>query len=122
MAVLTISGVHKSFGSVKVLDDINLDVKSGEFIALVGPSGCGKSTLLAIIAGLEKASAGTISIGDRVVNMQSTTYRSFGPFLKESEPEAQIAAQPAVMKRPVIRDGATWYLGWEPETEAKLTT
>jgi multiple sugar transport system ATP-binding protein len=68
MAVLKISGVHKSFGSVEVLKDINLAVKSGEFIALVGPSGCGKSTLLAIIAGLEKASAGMISIGGRVVN------------------------------------------------------
>jgi multiple sugar transport system ATP-binding protein len=67
MAVLKISGVNKSFGAVEVLKDINLDVKSGEFIALVGPSGCGKSTLLAIIAGLEKASAGTISIGERVV-------------------------------------------------------
>lgn len=59
--------------------------------------------------------------GDRAINKQSTTYRSFGPFLKESEPEAQIAAQPTVMKRPVIRDGAAWYLGWEPATEAKLT-
>ncbi len=68
MAVLNISGVYKSFGPVEVLKDINLDVKSGEFIALVGPSGCGKSTLLAIIAGLEKASAGIISIGDRIVN------------------------------------------------------
>jgi multiple sugar transport system ATP-binding protein len=68
MADLKINGVRKSFGAVEVLKDINLDVKSGEFIALVGPSGCGKSTLLAIIAGLEKASAGTISIGDRVVN------------------------------------------------------
>jgi multiple sugar transport system ATP-binding protein len=67
MAVLKISGVNKSFGAVEVLKDINLDVRSGEFIALVGPSGCGKSTLLAIIAGLEKASAGTISIGERVV-------------------------------------------------------
>ncbi len=68
MAELKISGVHKSFGSVEVLKDINIDVTSGEFIALVGPSGCGKSTLLAIIAGLEKASAGIISIGGRIVN------------------------------------------------------
>ncbi len=67
MAVLKINGVHKSFGAVEVLNNINLDVRSGEFIALVGPSGCGKSTLLAIIAGLEKASSGTIAIGDRVV-------------------------------------------------------
>jgi multiple sugar transport system ATP-binding protein len=68
MAELQISAVRKSFGAVEVLKGISLDVKSGEFIALVGPSGCGKSTLLAIIAGLEKASAGTIAIGDRVVN------------------------------------------------------
>ncbi len=59
--------------------------------------------------------------GDRVVNRQSTTWRSFNDFLKASDPEAQIAAQPAVMKRPVIRDGATWYLGWDAQTEAALT-
>jgi multiple sugar transport system ATP-binding protein len=68
MAELAITDVRKSFGSVEVLKGINLDVKSGEFVALVGPSGCGKSTLLAIIAGLEKATSGTISIRGRVVN------------------------------------------------------
>ena len=59
--------------------------------------------------------------GDRAVNRQSTTYRSFSAFLRESEADAQIAAQPTVMKRPVIRDGASWYLGWEAATEAALT-
>ena len=59
--------------------------------------------------------------GDRVINKQSTTYRGFGEYLRVSDPEAQIAAQPAVMKRPVIQDGSRWYLGWEGETEAKLT-
>lgn len=59
--------------------------------------------------------------GDRAVNRQSTSYRSFSDFLRESEPEAQIAAQPTVMKRPVIRDGASWYLGWDEATERKLT-
>jgi arsenate reductase-like glutaredoxin family protein len=59
--------------------------------------------------------------GDRVINKQSTTYRSFSDFLKASDPEAQIAAQPTVMKRPVIHDGATWYLGWDAATEAALT-
>jgi multiple sugar transport system ATP-binding protein len=68
MSVLNISNIHKNFGAVEVLKGINLDVRSGEFVALVGPSGCGKSTLLAIIAGLEKATSGTIAIGDRVVN------------------------------------------------------
>ncbi len=59
--------------------------------------------------------------GDRAVNRQSTTYRSFNAFLRESDAEAQIAAQPTVMKRPVIRDGERWYLGWDAQTEAALT-
>ena len=59
--------------------------------------------------------------GEKAVNRQSTTFRSFNAFLRESEPEAQIAAQPTVMKRPVIHDGNNWYLGWSPETEAALT-
>ena len=63
-----------------------------------------------------------IEFGSRAVNTQSTTYRAFSDFLKASEPEAQIAAQPAVMKRPVIQDGDRWYLGWDGPTEAALTT
>src|ERR1700712_3510594 len=68
MASLSIRNLSKRFGSLEVLQDINLDVEPGEFVVLVGPSGCGKSTLLAMIAGLETASAGEIRIGDRVVN------------------------------------------------------
>lgn len=59
--------------------------------------------------------------GDRLINRQSTTYRAFNDYLKASEPEAQILAQPTVMKRPVIQDGATWHLGWDADTEARLT-
>ena len=58
--------------------------------------------------------------GSRAVNTQSTTYRAFNDFLKASEPEAQIAAQPTVMKRPIIRDGDRWHLGWDSATEAAL--
>ena len=68
MATLTIKNICKSFGALEVLKGINLEAKSGEFIALVGPSGCGKSTLLAIIAGLEKSTSGDIVIGERMVN------------------------------------------------------
>ena len=57
--------------------------------------------------------------GDRVINKQSTTYRAFSDFLRESEPEAQIAAQPAVMKRPVIK-ADRWYLGWDADTQSAL--
>lgn len=58
--------------------------------------------------------------GDRAINKTSTTYRGFSDFLKMSEPEAQIAAQPAVMKRPVIRNGAEWHIGWDDAVQAKL--
>ncbi|WP_430463495.1 arsenate reductase family protein [Tabrizicola sp.] len=57
--------------------------------------------------------------GDRAVNKQSTTYRAFSDFLRESEPEAQIAAQPTVMKRPVIR-AEKWHLGWDASVQAAL--
>jgi arsenate reductase-like glutaredoxin family protein len=59
--------------------------------------------------------------GARAVNQQSTSYRGFTAFLKASDPEAQIMAQPTAMKRPVIRDGERWYLGWDSATEAALT-
>lgn len=58
--------------------------------------------------------------GDRAINKTSTTYRGFSDFLKMSEPVVQIALQPTVMKRPIIRDGAAWHLGWDEAVQAKL--
>jgi multiple sugar transport system ATP-binding protein len=60
--------VAKKYGSVSVLEDLNLDIADKEFMVLVGPSGSGKSTALRLIAGLEEITDGTIRIGDRVVN------------------------------------------------------
>jgi multiple sugar transport system ATP-binding protein len=68
MARVEIENIDKNYGAVKILKDISISVKDGEFLVLVGPSGCGKSTLLRMIAGLENISAGEIYIGDRVVN------------------------------------------------------
>ncbi len=68
MAAIQFRDIRKSYGDVGVLHGIDLDVADGEFLVLVGPSGCGKSTLLRCIAGLESITAGTLSIGDRVVN------------------------------------------------------
>jgi arsenate reductase-like glutaredoxin family protein len=59
--------------------------------------------------------------GDRLVNRSSASYRSFSPFLREAEAEAQLAAQPTVMKRPVIRADGRLFLGWGPEVQAALT-
>jgi arsenate reductase-like glutaredoxin family protein len=61
------------------------------------------------------------AFGDRAVNRQSTTYRSFSDFLRESDTEAQIAAQPTAMKRPVINHDGHWYLGWDSAVQAVLT-
>ncbi|PTY04998.1 sugar ABC transporter ATP-binding protein [Opitutaceae bacterium EW11] len=58
----------KSGSEVTAVKGIDLSVADGEFMVLVGPSGCGKSTTLRMIAGLEEISAGTVSIGGRVVN------------------------------------------------------
>ena len=69
MATVSIKHVDKIYpGNVKAVDKVSLDIKDGEFVALVGPSGCGKSTLLRMVAGLEDVSHGTIRIGDREVN------------------------------------------------------
>src|SRR6516164_9618704 len=69
MAHIVLNHVDKVYaGGVRALDDLNLEVRQGEFMVLVGPSGCGKSTALRSIAGLEEITSGTISIGDRVVN------------------------------------------------------
>src|ERR1700730_15748562 len=69
MAQITIDKIDKVYsGGVKAVDEFSLDIKDGEFMVLVGPSGCGKSTALRMIAGLEDISAGTVTIGDKVVN------------------------------------------------------
>jgi multiple sugar transport system ATP-binding protein len=75
MAGLSLSGVTKSFGAVEVLKGIDLEIADGEFCVFVGPSGCGKSTLLRVIAGLEEVTAGSVSIGGRVVNALSPKER-----------------------------------------------
>ncbi|MFT5743333.1 MAG: alpha-glucoside transport system ATP-binding protein, partial [Paracoccaceae bacterium] len=69
MTELKLTNVDKTYGgTVEVLKDINLDIKTGELIVFVGPSGCGKSTLLRMIAGLEKITGGELQIDGQVVN------------------------------------------------------
>ncbi|MCX7644367.1 MAG: sn-glycerol-3-phosphate ABC transporter ATP-binding protein UgpC [Rhodobacteraceae bacterium] len=63
MAEVRLHGVSKSYGPVRALSDVSLDIADGEFAVFVGPSGCGKSTLLRSIAGLEGISSGRITIG-----------------------------------------------------------
>jgi len=64
---LSLTGIAMAFGSTAVLHDMSLEVRPGEFVALVGPSGCGKTTLMRIVAGIEAPDAGTVRIGGRDV-------------------------------------------------------
>ncbi len=68
MSNLSLRNVVKSYGSVHVIKNVDLEIKAGEFVVFVGPSGCGKSTLLRMIAGLESISSGELKIGERLVN------------------------------------------------------
>ena len=62
MSQISLQNLKKSFGETKVIHDLSIDVKDGELIVIVGPSGCGKSTLLRMVAGLEDANEGNITI------------------------------------------------------------
>ena len=62
---IEIANIKKSFGRTQVLNDISLDIPSGQMVALLGPSGSGKTTLLRIAAGLEKPDCGTVSADGR---------------------------------------------------------
>jgi len=69
MAQVVLEGVEKAFpGGVRAVRNLSLDIPHGRLTVLVGPSGCGKTTTLRLIAGLERADAGTISIGGRAVD------------------------------------------------------
>jgi multiple sugar transport system ATP-binding protein len=67
--------IQKSFGPVRVLEELNLQVEPGEFLVLLGASGSGKTTALRILCGLETASAGRVRIGDRDVTDILPKYR-----------------------------------------------
>jgi ABC-type sugar transport system ATPase subunit len=75
MKKVTLSGVNKSLGAEKVIKNVNLEIKSGEFFVVVGPTGCGKTTLLKLIAGLIKPDEGEIYLDDEPINDLSPSER-----------------------------------------------
>jgi multiple sugar transport system ATP-binding protein len=68
VANIVLTNVVKEYGDVVAVNDVSLEVRDGEFVALVGPSGCGKTTTLNLVAGLIEITDGEIRLGDRKIN------------------------------------------------------
>ena len=75
---IEINQINKSFGRTRVLNDISLDIPSGQMVALLGPSGSGKTTLLRIIAGLEHQNSGHLRFHDKDVTRLHARDRQVG--------------------------------------------
>jgi arsenate reductase len=60
--------------------------------------------------------------GDHIINKSSTTWRGLSDWLRASEPEAQLASQPTLMKRPVILKSGHYYIGWDDEVQNSVMT
>src|SRR5690242_17316767 len=71
-------GITKRYGNKTVLDNLNLEIRGGEFVTFLGPSGCGKSTALSIVAGLIPATEGQLSLDGERVDHLPPEKRGFG--------------------------------------------
>ena len=78
MGSITLSGIHKSYGTTKAVDGVDLVIEQGELFFLLGPSGCGKTTLLRMIAGFIDPTAGSIAFDDRDVTYTAPNRRNTG--------------------------------------------
>jgi len=75
---VTLSDLRRSYGRVRALDGLTLDIAPGEFVALLGPSGCGKTTALRVLAGLEDADSGRVEVGGQDITAVPTSARDMG--------------------------------------------
>ncbi|AXF55927.1 ABC transporter ATP-binding protein [Salicibibacter kimchii] len=78
MGSIAVNNLVKNYGDVEALKDVNLNIKEGEFYALLGPSGCGKTTTMRCIAGFEEMTDGEIYIGNELVNQVPANRRDCG--------------------------------------------
>ncbi|MCC6177701.1 MAG: ABC transporter ATP-binding protein [Chloroflexi bacterium] len=113
MTDLTVSGLTKSYGSVRVLDGVDLHVPAGSFTAILGPSGCGKTTLLRLIAGFDRPDDGRIVLGDRIVYENG---RSMPP---EKRHIGYVVQEGALFPHLTVADNITFGLGFGKERNRK---
>ncbi|CAJ1003833.1 ABC-type Fe3+/spermidine/putrescine transport system ATPase subunit [Brevibacillus aydinogluensis] len=78
MGSVRIEHLHKQFNGITALEDVNLEIREGEFFALLGPSGCGKTTTMRCVAGFESPTSGKIFIGERDVSHVPANQRNCG--------------------------------------------
>ena len=78
MTHLALTNISKQFGQTTVVQDFNLDVKTGEFVSFLGPSGCGKTTTLRMIAGFEVPTTGKVMLGDADITDKAPNQRNVG--------------------------------------------
>ncbi|MEY3308522.1 MAG: hypothetical protein RLZZ413_2560, partial [Pseudomonadota bacterium] len=111
MADMILKDVAKAYGEVKVLSNINLDIKKGELIVFVGPSGCGKSTLLRMIAGLERITGGDFSIDGLRMNDVPPAQRGI----------AMVFQSYALYPHMTVRDNMAFALKIAKKTSAEIS-
>ena len=79
MTSITIDAVARSYGAVRAVDSVSLDIQHGELFTLLGPSGCGKTTLLRMVAGFCELDAGRILFGEKRIDTLPAHRRSESP-------------------------------------------
>jgi len=78
MSGVKLTNIVKSYGSLKAVDNVSLDIKEGEFLTFLGPSGCGKTTTLRLISGFVQPTSGSIYFGDKDVTRVAPQHRQIG--------------------------------------------
>lgn len=120
MQDVSLRGLTKTFGQLNVLDGVDLDVKSGEFLVLVGPSGCGKSTLLRMVAGLEPISGGDLIIGGQRANDKPPQKRNIAMVFQSYALFPHMTARQNIAFGPRIRGEDTKLIGTKVDKAASI--
>ena len=110
--LLRIEAVSKTFGPIRAVDSISLDIRENEFFALLGPSGCGKTTLLRMLAGFETPSAGRILLGGQDI----------APLPPEKRPLNLMFQSYALFPHMTVRQNLNYGLEMEGLKKAEIRT